>query len=51
MSYVFMWLFGKGEDELKKILAEIDKKLEKNPNDPTLLAEKEEVENALKELK
>lgn len=51
MSYVFMWLLGKGKDELEKILVELNQKLEKKPNDPTLLEEKEEVENALKELK
>ena len=51
MSYVFTFLLGKGKDELEKILGELNQKLEKKPNDQTLLAEKEEVENALKELR
>lgn len=50
MSYVFTFLLGKGRDELEKILAEVNKKLEKNPNDETLLEEKKEVENAIKAL-
>ena len=47
MSYVFMFLLGKGKDELEKILSELNEKLEKNPNDEVLLEEKKEVENAL----
>lgn len=47
MSYVFMFLLGKGKDELEKILVELNEKLEKNPNDEVLLEEKKEVENAL----
>ena len=47
MSYVFMFLLGKGKEELEKILAELNEKLEKNPNDEVLLEEKKEVENAL----
>ena len=47
MSYVFMFLLGKGKDELEKILVELNEKLEKNPNDEVLLEERKEVENAL----
>lgn len=47
MSYVFMFLLGKGKEELEEILKEVNEKLEKNPNDDYLLAEKQEVENAL----
>lgn len=47
MSYVFMFLLGKGKDELEEILADVNKKLEKDPTNETLLEEKKEVENAL----
>lgn len=47
MSYVFMFLLGKGKEELEKILKELNEKLEKNPEDAILLEEKKEVENAL----
>lgn len=47
MSYVFMFLLGKGKEELEKILKELDEKLEKDPEDAILLEEKKEVENAL----
>lgn len=47
MSYVFMFLLGKGKEELEKILKELNEKLEKNPGDAILLEGKKEVENAL----
>lgn len=49
MSLVFTLLMGKGEEELKSMLADVNAKLEKDPDNSALIEEKSVIEKALSE--
>lgn len=49
MGKVFTLLLGKGEEELKEILEDVNAKLKEDPNNEELIEEKIALEEALNE--